>query len=89
MLRRGAVSASRRILKAPPVPSISPKQIDPPDFSVAVKSRAKPPKQWKWEIYRSGRTSPIQQSEVCFETMSEATRAGKTALKLLLSEYQH
>ena len=71
---------------------LQPKQPDPldhPGFSVVVKSRAKPPKQWKWEIYRAGRNSPIQQSAVCFETMTEASRAGKAALKLLLSEYHH
>jgi len=67
--------------------SIFPKQTDPPDFSFVVKSMAKPPKQWRWEIYRAGRVSPIQQSPVCFESVSEASRAGKAALKLLLSEY--
>jgi hypothetical protein len=63
--------------------------LDHPGFSVVVKSRAKPPKQWKWEIYRAGRNSPIQQSAVCFESMTEASRVGQTALKLLLSEYHH
>ena len=38
-----------------------------------MKNRAKPPKQWRWEIYRAGRASPIQQSVTCFEFMSEAT----------------
>jgi hypothetical protein len=76
----------------PPLRTKKPKQAEPPDhpgFSVAVKSRAKPPKQWNWEIYRAGRNSPIQQSAVYFETMTEASRAGKAALKLLLSEYHH
>ena len=67
--------------------NISLHQFDPPDFSFVVKSRAKPPKQWRWEIYRAGRTSPIQQSPVYFESMSEASRAGKAALTLLLGEY--
>jgi len=57
------------------------------DFSVAVKNRGRPPNPWKWEIYRAGRSSPIKQSEVYFDTMSEATRAGKKALSLLLSEF--
>ena len=61
--------------------------IDQTDFSVVVKNRARPPKPWRWEIYRAGRNSPIEQSEVYFESMSEANRAGKAALKLLLSEY--
>jgi hypothetical protein len=58
------------------------------DFSVVVKHRAPPPKSWRWEIYRAGRTSPIEHSEVFFESMTEASRAGKVALRLLLSEYQ-
>jgi hypothetical protein len=67
--------------------SISLKEFEPPDFSFVVKSRAKPPKQWRWEIYRAGRASPIQQSAIYFESMSEASRAGKSALTSLLSEY--
>jgi hypothetical protein len=62
--------------------------IDHEDFSVVVKNRANPPKPWRWEIYRAGRTSPIEHSQVYFETMSEANRAGKAALKLMLSEFQ-
>ena len=61
--------------------------IDTTDFSVVVKNRGRPPKPWRWEIYRAGRNSPIEQSEIFFETMTEANRAGKAALKLLLSEY--
>jgi hypothetical protein len=60
---------------------------DHPDFSVVVKHRAPPPKSWRWEIYRAGRTSPIERSETLFESMTEANRAGKVALRLLLSEY--
>jgi len=60
---------------------------DHPDFSVVVKHRAPPPKSWRWEIYRAGRTSPIDRSEAFFETMAEASRAGKVALALLLSEH--
>jgi hypothetical protein len=61
--------------------------IDHEDFSVVVKNRAPPPKPWRWEIYRAGRTSPIEHSKAYFESMSEASRAGKVALGLLLSEY--
>lgn len=60
---------------------------DQADFSVVVKNRAPPPKPWRWEIYRAGRTSAIGHSEVFFESMTEANRAGKRALSLLLSEY--
>lgn len=58
-----------------------------PDFSVVVKSRGRPPSPWKWEIYRAGRKSPIKQSEVYFNSMAEAHRAGKKALGLFLSEF--
>ena len=65
------------------------RMIDHEDFSVVVKNRANPPKPWRWEIYRAGRTSPIEHSQIYFETMSEANRAGKAALKLMLSEFQN
>jgi hypothetical protein len=60
---------------------------DHPDFSVVVKNRGRPPSPWKWEIYRSGRKSPVKQSEVYFSTVTEANRAGRKALKLFLSEF--
>jgi hypothetical protein len=56
-------------------------------YSVVVKHRARPPKPWRWEIYRAGRTSPIKQSSVYFQTMTMASRAGKEALKQLLDEF--
>jgi hypothetical protein len=59
-----------------------------PDFSIVVKERGRPPKPWKWEIYRAGRRSPVKQSEVCFSTVTEANRAGRNALNLFLSEFQ-
>jgi hypothetical protein len=61
--------------------------IDHPDFSVAVKRRSESPKPWRWEIYRAGRSSPIGCSEIFFATMTEASRAGKAALHVLLSEH--
>jgi hypothetical protein len=57
------------------------------DFSIVVKHRAPPPKPWKWEIYRVGRNSPIESSSVLYETASAAMRAGKAALKHLLTEF--
>ena len=57
------------------------------DFSVVVKNRAPLPKPWRWEIYRAGRSSPIEQSAIFFETATAANRAGKAALQLLLSDY--
>jgi len=61
--------------------------IDHPDFSVVVKRRAQPPKPWRWEIYRAGRNSAIECSTMFFETMTEAGRAGKAALGVMLSEH--
>jgi hypothetical protein len=61
--------------------------IDHVDFAVVVKKRSSPPKPWGWEIYRAGRKSPIESSPVLFETMTEANRAGKIALTLLLTEF--
>ena len=61
--------------------------IDHTDFSVVVKQRAPLPKSWRWEIYRAGRMSPIDYSEVFVDCVTEANRAGKAALRLLLSEY--
>jgi hypothetical protein len=61
--------------------------LDHSDFSVVVKHRAPPPSSWRWEIYRAGRTSPIDRSKAFFTTMSEAQRAGTAALRSMLSEY--
>jgi hypothetical protein len=58
--------------------------VDPTDYSVVVKRRASPPKPWRWEIYRAGRASAIEQSSLYFETMATAGKAGKEALKQLL-----
>ncbi len=33
---------------------------DRADYSVVVKNRAPPPNSWRWEIYRAGRSSPIE-----------------------------
>jgi len=57
------------------------------DFSVVVKKRADSPQQWRWEIYRAGRRSPIARSDDFFATVTEASRAGGKALGVMLSEY--
>src|SRR5215831_13123457 len=59
---------------------------DQTDFSVVVKRRASPPKPWRWEIYRAGRTSAIECSSVRYETVEAANRAGNEALRQLLTE---
>jgi hypothetical protein len=60
---------------------------DQTDFSVVVKNRSPSPKPWRWEIYRAGRKSPIECSLVLYETVEAANRAGKEALKQLLTEF--
>jgi hypothetical protein len=60
--------------------------IEHDDFSVVIKNRGLPPKTWRWEIYRAGRRSPIEHSKIFFESATEANRAGKAALRLMLSE---
>jgi len=81
-IRRSKTAGTAAIL----CDNISP-MIDHEDFSVVVKHRAPPPKSWRWEIYRAGRSSPIDHSEVFFESMTEANRAGKAALQAMLSDY--
>lgn len=54
------------------------------DYTLAIKNKGRPPKPWRWEIYEAGKSKPVQQSEF-FETMSQATRAGKAALMELRS----
>lgn len=62
-------------------------KFEPGDYSMVVKNRAKYPKPWRWEIYRAGRGDPIDQSTVYFETMTQAHRAGKEALKSFLAKH--
>jgi hypothetical protein len=64
-------------------------QFDPADYSVVVKLRGNPPKPWRWEIYRAGRWGPIQSSSDFFESMAEASKAGKKALAQLLAKAKH
>jgi len=59
---------------------------DDTDYSVVIKNRESLPNSWRWEIYRAGRSSPIGQSPVFFRTMVAANKAGKAALKQLLSK---
>jgi hypothetical protein len=54
--------------------------------SVVVKNHADPPKQWRREILRAGRRSPIARLEDVFSTVVKAYRAGDEAFGVLLSE---
>jgi hypothetical protein len=59
---------------------------DDTDYSVVVKIRRSRPIAWRWQIYRAGRTYPIEQSAVFFRTMAAANKAGKAVLKQLLAK---
>jgi hypothetical protein len=56
-------------------------RFDPADYSLAVKRNTKPRVSWRWEIHRAGKSIAVKRSPVHFQTMAEATRAGKEALK--------
>jgi hypothetical protein len=60
------------------------KAFDPTDYSVVLKHRARPPNPWRWEIYRAGRSSPIQSSTSFFSSVASAKKEGKEALTRLL-----
>jgi hypothetical protein len=60
--------------------------IDRTDYSVVVKNRVPLPNSWRWEIYRAGRSSPVEQSSIYFHTVVTANIAGKEALKQLLDK---
>jgi hypothetical protein len=57
---------------------------DPADYSIAVRRNRKPLNSWRWEIYRPGKSTPVERSRDHFQTMAEATRAGKEALQRLV-----
>jgi hypothetical protein len=57
---------------------------DPADYSIAVRRNRKPHNSWRWEIYRPGKSIPVERSSDHFQTMAEATRAGKAALQRVL-----
>jgi hypothetical protein len=61
-------------------------RFDETDYSVVIKHRADPPNPWRWEIYRAGRSSAIGQSPNFVQTMTAVSKAGKTALKQLMSK---
>jgi hypothetical protein len=62
------------------------KDFDPTDYSVVVKHRALPPNPWRWEIYRAGRSSPVERSLIYFQSRGTANLAGREALTRLLGK---
>jgi hypothetical protein len=61
-------------------------RFDPTDYSFVVKRRGASAKPWRWEIYRAGRSGPVECSPGFFETMAEAAKEGKKALGRLLAK---
>ena len=59
---------------------------DSADYSVVVKLRGNPPNPWRWEIYRAGRSVPLESSPDFFASMAAAAKDGKKALARLLAE---
>jgi hypothetical protein len=57
---------------------------DPAEYSVAVKKNRKPRNSWRWEINGPGKSIPVERSPDNFQTMAEATKAGKAALERLV-----
>jgi hypothetical protein len=57
------------------------------DFSVVIKNRGKPPRPWKWEIYRAGQSSAVAQSFEFFATASAAKKAGDRALAEMFEKH--
>jgi hypothetical protein len=54
---------------------------DPSDFSAIVKRKpVQSGSTWRWEIHRTGRSSPVKFSEYEFLTMSAAKQAADKAL---------
>ena len=60
--------------------------VDPADYFVVVKNRARLPKPWRWEIHRAGRQSPVAQSQEFFDLRGTAIVDGRAALGLLLKK---
>lgn len=61
-------------------------KFDPTDYSFVVKRRGNPQKPWRWEIYRAGKSGPLERSPVFFESMAEAAKEGKNALGYYLAK---
>ena len=61
-------------------------ELDPADYSFVVKRRGTPARPWRWEIYRAGKSGPVESSPVFFESMAEAAKEGKKALAQFLAK---
>jgi hypothetical protein len=84
MVHGGAYMPLRRMLSGMSIHI----QYERADFSVVVKARREPPNRWRWEIYRAGRKSTVEQSQMFFPTMAAAHKAGKEALARLFAKLE-
>jgi hypothetical protein len=60
--------------------------LEPGDFHVTVRRRDHTAKPWYWEVWAAARTKSVMRSDRAFNTMSEASKDGKAALKAYLSK---
>jgi hypothetical protein len=49
-------------------------KLDPTDFSFVVKRCGSSSRPWRWEIYRAGKSDPLERSAVLFESMAQAAK---------------
>jgi hypothetical protein len=61
-------------------------KLDPTDFSFVVKRRGSSSRPWRWEIYRAGKSDPLERSAVLFESVAQAAKEGKKALADFLGQ---
>ena len=61
-------------------------EFDPSDYSFVVKRRGSSAKPWRWEIYRAGRSGLVECSPGFFESMAEAAKEGKEAVRRFLAK---
>jgi hypothetical protein len=51
---------------------------------VEVRHHCPPPDRYTWELHRVGKTLPVKESDVRFNSWEEASKAGKKALEEFL-----
>ena len=54
------------------------------DFNVVVKRNDLVDPSWRWEIYAAGKAKAVLRADKSYPTMSEATREGRSALRVYL-----
>ena len=83
--KRGLFAMQANRLSAAALARTLSEEFAPADYSFVVKRRGNPPKPWRWEIYCACKTVPLERSPIFFESMSDATKAGKRALAHLFA----